>query len=160
MTHAATDPANVGEPTYSFRPSLLGAPRNFRLAAHAIIWDAGRQSGQIAYGRVRRVRLSFRPASMQNHRFVTEIWSQDGPKLDIVSSSWKSMVEHSRLDDEYRAFIIELHRRLMAAGTAARFDTGKNVLTFWSGLALLCVAALGLAGLVVRALESKAGVAA
>ena len=156
MTHAATDPANVGEPTYSFRPSVLGAPRNFRLAEHAIIWDAGRRSGQIAYGRVSRVRLSFRPVSMQNHRFVTEIWSQDGPKLDIVSSSWKSIVEHLRLDDEYRAFVIELHRRLIAAGTRARFDTGTNLLAFWGGLALLVVAALGLAGLVVRALEADA----
>ena len=160
MTHAPAEPTNGDGPAYSFRPSVLGAPRNFRLAAHAIIWDAGRRSGQIAYRRVSRVRLSFRPASMQNHRFVTEIWSQDGPKLDVVSSSWKSMVEQIRLDDEYRAFITELHRRLIAAGTAARFDTGTNLLAFWGGLALLAVAGLGLAGLVVRALEANASGAA
>jgi hypothetical protein len=92
---------------------------------------------------------------MQNYRFVTEIWSQDGPKLDIVSSSWKSMVEQVRLDNDYRAFIAELHRRLIAAGTAARFDTGTNLPAFWGGLLLLVVASLGLAALVVRTIEAN-----
>lgn len=160
MTHAPAEAANVEERTYSFRPSVLGAPRNFRLSANAIIWDAGRRSGQIAYGRITRVRLSFRPVTMQNHRFVAEIWSQDGPKLEIVSSSWKSMVEQVRLDSEYRAFIIELHRRLSAAGTTARFDTGTNPPAFWGGLLLLAIAAFGLITLIVRAIEAKAGAAA
>src|SRR4029079_7196741 len=75
MTHAPVDPTNGNEPTYSFRPSVLGAPRNFRLSTGAIIWDAGRHSGQIDYARVTRTRMSFRPAGTQNHRFVTEIWS-------------------------------------------------------------------------------------
>ena len=160
MTHAPPEPANADPLTYSFRPSLLGAPRNFRLAANAIIWEAGQRSGQIAYGRVTRVRLSFRPTAMQNHRFVTEIWSQDGPKLDIVSSSWKSMVEQVRLDSEYGAFIAELHRRLIAAGTTARFDTGTNLPAFWGGFLLLAVASFGLAALVVRAVEANANTAA
>jgi len=158
MTHAPTEPAD--QPAYSFRPSVLGAPRNFRLAANAIVWDAGRRSGQIAYGRITRIRLSFRPAAMQNHRFVTEIWSQDCPKVDIASSSWKSMVEQVRLDNEYRAFIVELHRRLIAAGTTVRFDTGTNLPAFLGGLLLLAVAVVGLVGLVARAIESDANTAA
>jgi hypothetical protein len=158
MTHAPTE--RPDQPAYSFRPSVLGAPRNFRLAANAIVWDAGRRSGQIAYGRITRVRLSFRPAAMQNHRFVTEIWSQGGPKLDIASSSWKSMVEQLRFDSEYRVFIVELHRRLIAAGTTARFDTGTNLPAFWGGLLLLAVAAVGLVGLVARAIEADAKTAA
>ena len=159
MTHAAPEPPSVVEPTYVFRPSLLGAPRNFRLSKNAIIWDAGRRSGHIGYGSVTRVRLSFRPAGMQSHRFVAEIWSQDGPKLDLVSSSWKSMVEQVRLDREYRTFIIELHRRLIAAGTPARFDTGVNPATFWAGVCLFVPACFGLGALAVRAIEANAQIA-
>jgi hypothetical protein len=160
MTHAPVDPTNGNEPTYSFRPSVLGAPRNFRLSTGAIIWDAGRHSGQVDYARVTRTRMSFRPAGTQNHRFVTEIWSHRGPKLTIVSSSWKSMAEQVRLDSEYRAFITELHRRLLAAGTRARFDSGINPGAFWVGICVTVAAGLGLCGLIVRTMEAHAQTAA
>jgi hypothetical protein len=150
------DPASTGEFDYSFRPSLLGAPRNFRLSPRGIEWDAGRRSGRIAFSDVTRVRLSYRPTTMQNHRFVTEIWSQAAPKLDITSSSWKSMVEQVRLDAGYRAFITELHRRLEAAGTTARFETGTGPLVYWPGLLLFVASALGLAAIVTRMMQGRA----
>jgi hypothetical protein len=150
------DQMPAGEFDYSFRPSVLGAPRNFRLSPNGIEWDAGRRSGRIAFGSVTRVRMSYRPATMQNHRFVTEIWSQDGPKLDVASSSWKSMVEQVRLDDSYRAFIVELHRRLRAAGTTARFDSGTGPAVYWPGLLLFVVSALGLAVIITRMMQGHA----
>ena len=53
---------------------------------------------------------------MQTHRFITEIWSADNPKIQIVSVSWRSIMEQERLDNAYSAFVTELHRRLAAAG--------------------------------------------
>ena len=38
------------------------------------------------YDRIRRIRLSFRPMTMQNYRFLTEVWTADGPKLQIAST--------------------------------------------------------------------------
>jgi hypothetical protein len=159
-TVTGTDPTPGDELSYSFRPSVLGAPRNFRLSAHTLEWDIGRRSGRLAFDRVTRVRMSFRPVTLQNHRFVTEIWSTDGPRLDIVSSSWKSMVEQIRLDHDYRIFISELHRRLAAAGTQARFDTGTNPLTYWAGLAVFVATGLALAFIITRAVQSRAIAAA
>ena len=160
MTHAPIESAEADEPTYSYRASAIGAPRNFRLSGSAINWDAGPRSGEVEYRRVTRIRLSFRPAATQNHRFATEIWSQSGPKLTIFSSSWKSMAEQIRLDSEYRRFIAELHRRLIAAGPPARFDTGTNVLAFWAGIVLVVGACFGLGGLIVRAMVAGAQTAA
>src|SRR5665647_3730543 len=64
-----------GDLTYTYRPSLLGAPWEFKLTGHGIEWSAGRQSGRVAFAKVRRMRMSYRPANMQSYRFVTEIWA-------------------------------------------------------------------------------------
>jgi hypothetical protein len=139
---------------YAYRPSLLGAPFEFRLRGEVLDWTAGRRSGHIMLRDVRLVRMWFKPASMQPYRFVTEIRAVGAPKLEIVSSSWKSMVEQERLDEPYAAFVTELHRRIALAGAPARFVQGKQALLYWPGLALFVVVGLLLAALVPRALQA------
>ena len=141
---------------YTYRPSLLGAPWSFRLTSAGIAWEAGRKSGLVPYRDVRRVRLSFKPISMQTQRYMTELWADRAPRLDIVSSSWKSMVEQERLDKSYAAFVAELHRRLAGAQTSAVFEQGGNPLTYWPGLAIFVAVALGILVLIVRAVQSDA----
>src|ERR1041385_2468928 len=88
------DDATTGDDfTYSYKSSVLTAPFEFRLASDALHWGKGGLRGRTRYRQIRRIRLGFRPLTMQNHRFVAEIWT-DGPKLTIASTSWKSMVEH------------------------------------------------------------------
>jgi hypothetical protein len=110
-------------------------------------------SGFIRYGEIRRVRMSYRPATMQSQRFVTEIWSPRAPKLQIVSASWRSFMEQERLDTGYTAFVTELHRRLAATGSAARFTTGMPVVSYWIGALVFGAAMLALVGLIMRALQ-------
>lgn len=141
---------------YAYRPSLVGAPTEFRLTGDAIDWTSGRRSGHVPLHNVRLVRMSFKPASMQPYRFVTELWAEGAPRLEIVSSSWKSMVEQERLDARYVAFVRELHRRIALAAAPARFVQGKHPLMFWPGLALFVLVALALAALVPRALQADA----
>src|ERR1043165_9937954 len=147
------DDATTGDDlTYSYKSSVIGAPFEFRLAPDALHWGKGGSTGRTQYRRIRRVRLGFRPMTMQNHRFVTEIWT-DGPKLTIASTSWKSMVEHERLDARYRAFVGELCRRIAAAGGQTVFQTGSPVILYWIGVVVFVGASLALAGLIVRALQ-------
>jgi hypothetical protein len=141
---------------YAYRPSLLGAPYEFRLDEHGVDWSVGRKTGRVALRSVRRLRMSFRPASMQPHRFVTEIWAEGAPKLEIMSSSWKSMVEQERLDAQYAAFVAELHRRLAQAAAPARYEQGTNPALYWPGLIVFVAVSLGLAALIVRALQAQA----
>ena len=142
--------------TYSYRASLLGAPREFKLVGAGIDWVAGRKSGHIPFRDVRRMRMSYKPASMQSHRFMTELWAIGAPKLEILSCSWKSMVELERLDESYAAFVTELHRRIALAAPAARFEQGSHPLLYWPGLIAFVCVSLGLAWLVVRALQADA----
>jgi hypothetical protein len=153
-------PAAPGE-TYTYRASLLGAPFTFRLTDEGLAFEAGRRAGLIPYRNIARLRLSFKPSSMQSGRYVTEIWAADAPKLTIVSSSWKSMMIQERQDKAYSAFVAALHRRLDAAGATTRFERGSLPLLYWPALVVFVGVALGFALLVVRALQvdAKAGAA-
>jgi hypothetical protein len=152
MEEPHDDAATGDDVSYSYKSSVIGAPFEFRLASDALHWEKGGSRGHTPYRQIRRVRLGFRPMTMQNYRFITEIWTE-GPKLTIASTSWKSMVEYERLDAPYRAFVAELCRRIGAAGGRTVFQTGSPVLLYWIGVIVFIGAALALAGLIVRALQ-------
>jgi hypothetical protein len=150
---APIDATDRGDPTYAYKPSLLGAPWEFRLTPDALEWSIGRHQGRTPYDRITRVRLSFRPVTMQTRRFVTEMWPAGGPKLSIASSSWKSVLEQEGRDQDYGAFVRELHRRIATAGAPAAFETGSPGLLYWPGLAVFVVVSFGLAALTLQALQ-------
>src|SRR5512145_1341851 len=91
------------DPSYVHKPSLMGAPFELWLRPDALEWRAGRQEGRIPYARVTRIRLSFRPVTMQTRRFLTELWWPGGPRLTIASTSWRSMIEQTTQDRAYGA---------------------------------------------------------
>ncbi len=133
--------APSGDPVYAYKPNLAGAAWVFGLTGEGIAWEYGRRSGLVRYGEVSRVRMAFRPATLQGYRFLTEVWSAGSPKLQISSTSFRGLMEQARQDDEYTAFVAELHRRLAGAGSEARFETGMNAVLYWTGAAVM--AAIG-----------------
>jgi hypothetical protein len=145
---------------YSYRPSLLGSGWEFNLGPQGIDWTVGDKSGQAPYRGIRRIRMSFRPMSMQSHRFVTEIVADGAPLLKVASTSWKSLVEQERLDRAYSDFIVELHRRAAAENEHLLCERGRSPLLYWPGLIAFVVMAVTLAVLVVRALQMHAPLAA
>ncbi len=152
------DPAGTppnGDLIYSYRPTLLGAPSTFALTEGGMDWSVGGRTGRVRYRDVRRVRLSFKPGSIQAYRFLTEIWAEGAPKLEIMSSSWKSMVEQERRDESYAAFVAELHTRVATAGSPVPvgYERGANPFLYWPGLVLYSVVTLGLAATFARALQ-------
>jgi hypothetical protein len=151
------DAATSGDTlAYAFKSSLMGAPFELRLTPEALEWSQGASNGRVPYGRIRRIRLGYRPMTMQNYRFLGEIWPVDGRKLMIASTSCKSLVEHQRLDAPYRAFVTELCRRTGASGGQTIFQAGSPAVIYWLGVAVFVGAALALAGLIVRALQVAA----
>lgn len=147
----ALETNDEGHPAYAYKASMAGAMRQFTLKPDAMHWQIGHRSGQVRYERIRAVRLSYRPVTMQSHRFVAEIWPGDEPKIQIVSVSWRSVVDQQRLDGAYAAFISELHRRLAAAGGGTRFSTGLPLVTYWAGVAVLAAVLAATAILAFRA---------
>jgi hypothetical protein len=153
MASEIADDSVAADPTYSFKPSLMGAICQFTLKPDALEWQIGRRCGRTRYDRFRAVRLSYRPVTMQAHRFVTEIWSPDHPKIQIVSASWRSLVEQERLDKGYTDFVTALHHRLAAAGSGTQFLTGVPAVTYWVGAVVFGVVMVMTGIMVVRALQ-------
>lgn len=142
--------------TYTYRPSAMGAPSQFKLTPDGIEWVAGRRSGLTEFRNIRRLRMSYRPANMQSHRFMTELWADGAPKLKIMSSSWKSMFDQERLDRPYSAFIAELHRRIAQSGARPLLEQGSHPLIYWPGLIAFAGVMFGMLVLIMRALQSGA----
>ena len=142
----------AGDPSYAYRPSLIGGGCQFTLRPDAMEWQIGSRNGRIHYDRISAIRLSYRPVTMQSHRFITEIWSPGHPKIQIASVSWRSIVEQERFDKPYAAFIAELHRRIAAAGTSTQFTTGVPAITYWVGFAVFAAVMVAMGVMIVRAL--------
>ncbi len=152
---AATEQDATSDPVYNYKPSLLGAPWEFYLRSDGLEWRAGLYHGYTPYERITRMRLSYRPVTMQSRRFLTEVWSAGGPRLLIASSSCRSMVEQANQNEAYSAFIREFHRRLAATRTKTLFQTGSPAILYWPGLAVFILVALALAVLTVRGLWAE-----
>ena len=146
--------------SYSYRPSLIGGTWRFRLGKDDLHWDSGSQTGQIPYDGITRVRLSYQPRSMQRHRFLAELWSQGGPKVSILSTSWKSISELERLDRPYRDFVVALHQQLAARARPIEFAGGTNPVKFWIAVVVFVPLVAGIIGVAVRAFHQDAHVAA
>ena len=145
--------SDVADPSYTFKPSLVGGWCEFTLKPDGLHWQIGVRGGHVRYERVRAVRLSYRPVTMQSRRFVTEIWSTDNPKIQIVSVSWRSLVEQARQDGAYSAFVTELHRRLGASGSTAQFTTGLPAWSYWFGVVTFVAVLIAMTVVLVRTLR-------
>jgi hypothetical protein len=145
---------DAGEgPAYAYRRSF-GSPRyEFTLRPDGLAWSAGVRTGNIAYPDIRRVRLSSQVMGLLAERFILEVWPATGPKLTIRSTSWKSIAEQERLDGAYAAFVAELHRRLVAARSAASFEAGVPPVRYWPGAVIFLVTSLAIGALAVQGLR-------
>lgn len=143
------------DPTYAYKPALIGAHWQLTLKPEGIAFVVGRYTGMVRYDRIKRVRLAFRPVTMQTQRYLTEVWSPDAPKLQIASCSWRSVVEQERQDAAYTAFVRELHKRLAAVNSQALFQNGLPTILFGIGAVVYVGALLGFIALAIRAFQTS-----
>jgi hypothetical protein len=143
----------TAEIEYSYKPSLMGGVWTFRLAPAGLQWSVGTLSGQVAYQDIRRIRMSFRPVTMQSYRFLTEVWSDRNPKLPIVSSSWKSLTEQERLDEAYTRFVVGLHEKIAAVKGSPQLQAGAVMFLYWPGVVIFLAICVATIGILLRALQ-------
>lgn len=111
-------------PSYRFRPRIVGGEHVFSLTPDALEYESSGRFERIAYRDIARVRLSYRPANMTLYRFVTDIWPREGKKLALVSVSASAPFHFESKGAAYRAFLLELFRRIGTVQPAFRIETG------------------------------------
>lgn len=137
---------------YAFKASLVGAAHQFELTDEGLNWRVGGKSGVWPYAAISSIRLSYRPVSMQSRRFRADIEAEQGGRIVLLSTTWQTAALMAPQDADYRAFIVELHRRMATAASMAKLMGGLKPRLYTAAMVLLAFVALAMAGLFVRAL--------
>jgi hypothetical protein len=137
---------------YAYKASLIGAAHQFELTEQGLCWRLAGRSGMWPYADIAAIRLSYRPVSMQQHRFRADIRHSSGARLPILSTSWQTAALMAPQDNDYRSFIIELHKRLERLGGKAELTAGLGRRTYLAALALAALVGVMLLALFIRAL--------
>lgn len=143
---------NAANLRYGYKASLVGSAHLFELTGKGLSWKISGRSGVWAYRDISAVCLSYRPSSMQAHRFRADIWSKDGGRIRIVSTNWQTVSLMTPQDNGYRGFIEGLHARMAAAGSTAKLTGGLPKGIYAAALGFVGLLAIAMAGLFVRAL--------
>ena len=139
---------------YAFKASLIGAAQQFELTDDGLAWRIGPKSGLWPYATIAKVRLSYRPVSMQSQRFRADLEDVGGARLRILSTTWQTVALMAPQNDAYRAFILELHRRMQAAGSHAELVGGLRPALHTAALILIALVAAAMTGLLARAVAT------
>ncbi len=137
---------------YAYKASLIGSAHQFELTEDGLSWRIAGRSGVWDYADISAVKLSYRPVSMQQQRFRADIDNAKGGRIAILSTTWQTATLVAPQGDLYRAFIVELHHRMQAAGSTATLIGGLGPKTYTGALALLAWLAVAMIGLLVMAL--------
>ncbi|MBV9346430.1 MAG: hypothetical protein JOZ70_03735 [Pseudolabrys sp.] len=157
MTEQALD---LDGNTYAYQPSAFGAAWIFRLTPSGLAWENRTRSGLVPLRDISKVRMSYRPATMQNNRFVTRLWHAGGPPLTIISTSWKGLMRQEANSASYSAFVRELHSRIAGATAQTTYEAGIHPLVYGFGVLFGGACVLAIIGLELRAAASGAWSAA
>lgn len=140
--------------SYAYKASLIGAARRFELTDAGLRWQIGGKSDIWPYRDIAAIRLSYRPVSMQSRRFRADIESTGGARIAILSTTWRTVTLMAPQDHLYREFIVELHRRMQAAGSTATLRGGIGKITYAAAIVVLALVGLTIGGLMIRALAT------
>ncbi len=140
---------------YTYKASLVGAAYQFDLTDDGLSWHIGSRSGVWPYAEIASVRLSYRPMTMQSRRFRADIERAGGGRITVLSTTWQTVALVTPQDGDYRAFIIELHRRMKAAGSKAALIGGIGPVHYATAVTIVALLAIAMVGLLVRALATS-----
>jgi hypothetical protein len=138
--------------SYAYKASLIGSAHRFELTDEGLSWHIAGRSGVWRYDEIGAVRLSFRPVSMQQHRFRADVSRTNGGRIAILSTSWQTAALMAPQDSGFRGFLVELHARMAKAGSRAELTAGLGRKTYAAVLAFMAMLAVAMAGLLIRAL--------
>ncbi|MGY8664659.1 hypothetical protein Q3C01_20215 [Bradyrhizobium sp. UFLA05-109] len=154
LQEAAAQATSEQITSYAYKASLIGSAHRFELTDEGLSWRIAGRSGLWRYGEISAIRLSYRPVSMQQHRFRADIRHADGGRIAILSTTWQTAALMTAQDHGFRDFIVALHEHMAKAGSLARLTAGLGCAAYTVALALLALLAVAMAGLLIRAITT------
>ena len=155
LPNQATEGEGARAIRYAYKASLISSAYQFELTDAGLSWQMGRRSGVWPYADIASIRLSYRPMSMQSRRFRADIARIGGERIAILSTTWQTVALMTPQDQDYRAFVVELHRRMQAAGSKASLIGGIGTATYGMAVAMVVLLSVAMIALLVRALATS-----
>lgn len=137
--------------SYVYKASLIGSAHRFELTDAGLEWHVAGRSGVWRYADIAAIRLTYRPVSMQSRRFRADIDNAGGGRISVLSTTWQTVTLMTPQDNDYRAFVTQLHRRMAEAGSRAMLVGGLKPGLYHAGMAMLAMVAVSMTGLLIRA---------
>jgi hypothetical protein len=139
---------------YAYKASLIGAAHQFELTDGGLAWRVAGKSAVWPYADIAAIRLSYRPVSMQSRRFRADIENSGNARFAILSTSWQTAALMAPQDQDYRAFITQLHARMAEAGSKASLTAGLRPRIYVAAVIFLMLVAVAISGLLIRAIAT------
>jgi hypothetical protein len=133
---------------------MLGAEIELSLAPGVLVWRGGSREVAMPLSGIKRVRLGLRPSGLISRRFIAEVWPATGGRIEFPSTSMRGLLDVQDNGPAYRAFVLELHRRIAAANADCNFEAGFPPLRWWPAVA---IGALTLAGCIYISINALLG---
>ncbi|WP_296511882.1 hypothetical protein [Rhodopseudomonas sp.] len=153
ISKARRDKAAPGT-SYAYKASLVGAAQQFELTDDGLSWRVGGKAGLWPYATIASVRLSYRPVSMQSRRFRADLEDVGGARVSIISTTWQTVALMAPQDEDYRAFIVALHRRMQQVGSHAALVGGLKPAIHIGAMVLIALLGVAMTGLLARAVAT------
>jgi hypothetical protein len=153
MAPDVSDEAAAGV-RYAYKASLIGAAHRFELTDEGLSWHIAGRSGVWPYAGISAIRLSYRPVSMQSRRFRADIESAGHGWIEILSTTWRTAALMAPQDNDYRAFITQLHARIKQAAGKTTLMGGLRPRIYIAAVILLAMVAIAMAALFIRAVAT------
>lgn len=119
--------SDIDPTSYAFNENALVKRRTYRLTEDALTWQAeGEQLDGVFYDEIAEVQMAYIPSRFATNRYRTRIILRRGGMVNLLNTDFTGFGSFTEKNAEYRAFILELHRRLAEHGRNIVYRKGSS----------------------------------
>jgi hypothetical protein len=117
MAESASAAAPVDPTVYPLRANAFVNRRLYRLTGDALTWEEeGKPLDGVFYDGIAEIRLAYTPTRLARNRYRAQIIFREGGMAELFNTDYRGIADFAEQNEEYAAFLRELHRRVAAAG--------------------------------------------
>jgi hypothetical protein len=136
--------------TYQFRSNAFVKMRRYTLTDDAMTWEEeGKPLDGVFYDDISEIRLAYAPTRWETNRYRAQIIFRQGGMAELFNVDYRGFADFAQLNDEYVAFLRELHRRLADKSVPVVLRKGNSAAAYVGNIALAALIAVGLAAIFV-----------
>jgi hypothetical protein len=139
----------MADPTaYTFRSNAFVKRRRYLLTGDALTWEEeGKPLDGVFFDDIAEIRLAYAPTRWETNRYRAQIIFKQGGMAELFNVDYRGIGNFAQLNEDYVAFLRELHRRLAERGVPIVFRKGNSPVGFVGNVALtgfiaVCLAAI------------------